>query len=134
MERLCYLLGAEVVTDNELETLGIEVAGKTDSGSRMLKIPEQSLSQYVRLIKAKLTKGFWNEIVGPKDILFIFRFKDGHTEEFAISPKNEQQIDKLCAEFNDEPPEKTANVYKYISDNDFYHDFMLEHYADMINR
>lgn len=30
--------------------------------------------------------------------------------------------------------EKTANVYKYISDNKFYHDFMMEHYADLINR
>ena len=125
-------MGGEDITDDELMSLGIEVAGKFES--RMLKIPEQSLGQYVELIKTKLTKGFWNEIVGPKDILFVFRFNDGHTEEFILSPDNEQQIDRLCAEFNDELPEKTINVYKYISNNDFYHNFMTEHYADMINR
>jgi hypothetical protein len=48
--------------------------------------------------------------------------------------ENEQEIDKICAELNNEPPEKTANVYKYISDNNFYHDFMLEHYKKMIER
>ena len=127
-------MGAEDITDEELESLGIAIADRSDSGSRMLNIPEESLSQYIELLKAKLTKGFWNEIVGSEEILFIFQYSDGHTEEFILSPDNEQQIDKLCAEFNDEPPEKTANVYKYISDNDFYHEFMLEHYTDMINR
>jgi hypothetical protein len=127
-------MGAEDITDNELENLGVEIVDRTDSESRKLRIPEAALTGYVDLIKAKLTKGFWNEIVGPEKILFIFRFKDGHTEEYALSPENEQELDKLCAEFNDEPAEKTANVYKYISDNDFYHDFMMEHYAELINR
>ena len=127
-------MGADEITDGELVSIGIDIARKTESGSRMLKIPDQSLEQYIELLKSKLTKCFWNEIVGPKEILFIFRFDDGHTKEYSLSPDNEQQIDKLCAEFNDEPPEKTANVYKYISDNEFYHKFMVEHYSDMINR
>ena len=131
---LSYLMGAENIEDKELTDLDIQIEGKTPDGSRLLKIPEEKLSQYIELIKNKLTNGFWNEIIGEKEIIFIFKFKDGSIKEYQLSPENEQEIDNLCAEFNNEPPDKTANVYKYISDNKFYHDFMMEHYADMINR
>ena len=131
MKHLSYLMEGEAIIDSELMDLGIEIGGKSDSGSRMLKIPEESLAGYIALVKERLTKGFWNEIIGPKQILFIFKFEDGHIEEYVLSPENEQHIAKLCSEFNGEPPEKTANVYRYISDNDFYHEYMLEHYADM---
>ena len=86
------------------------------------------------LIKSKLNNGFWNEVIGDKEIIFIFKFKNSSTKENKLSPKNEQEIDKLCTEFNNELPEKTANVYKYISDNKFYHNFMIKHYKDMIER
>lgn len=132
-EYLSYLMGADKITDTELENLGIKIEGKTESGSRKLKIPQSSLSRYFDLVKDKMTEGFWNEILGEKEIVFIFKFKDGHVEEYTLSPETEPIIDKLCAEFNNEEPETTANVYKYISENDFYHDFMLEHYKDMIN-
>ena len=131
---LSYLMGAEDIQDTELEGLGVEIKDRKTDGNRMLVVPDEKLTQYIKLIKAKLTNGFWNEIVGEKDIIFIFKFKDGHIEEYKLSPDNEREIDKLCSEFNNEPPDKTANVYKYISDNKFYHDFMMEHYADMINR
>ena len=131
---LSYLIGAEGIMDDELEDLRITIAKKTDAGARMLKIPPQSLPAYIALIKNKLTKGFWNEIIGKEAILFIFRFKDGHNEEYTLSPKNESLIDKLCAEFNSKPPEKTANVYRYLSHNAFYHEYMVAHYSDMINR
>lgn len=131
---LSYLMGAEKIEDNELEILGINIEEKDTDGDRSIKIPEEKLSQYIELVKTKMTNGFWNEIIGEKEILFLFKFKDGSIKEYELSPENEQEIDKLCAEFNNEPPEKTANVYKYISDNKFYHDFMIEHYSDMISR
>ncbi len=131
---LSYLMGAEKIEDKELEDLNIKIENKDSDGDRSIKIPEEKLSQYIELVKNKLTEGFWNEIIGEKEILFIFKFKNGNIKEYKLSPENEQEIDKLCAEFNNEPPEKTANVYKYISDNKFYHDFMVEHYSDMINR
>ena len=131
---LSYLMGAEKIEDNELETLDIKIEEKDTDGNRSIKIPEEKLSQYIELVKNKLIEGFWNEIIGEKEILFIFKFKDGSIKEYELSPENEQEIDKLCAEFNNEPPDKTANVYKYISDNKFYHDFMIEHYSDVINR
>lgn len=133
-QHLSYLMGAERIQDNELEDLNIEIAGRTESGFRKLRIPQENLSGYVELVKDKMTEGFWNEIVGSEDIIFIFKFKDGSIKEFKLSPNNESEIGKLCAEFNNEPPDKTANVYKYISENDFYHDFMLEHYSSLINR
>jgi len=131
---LSSLMGAEDIVDNELGNLGIKIAKRASSGIRMLNIPDEALPGYIELVKNKLTKGFWNEIVGPSEILFVFKFADGHTEEYTLSPENEQKIDRLCAEFNNEPADKTANVYKYISDNEFYRDFMLKHYADMVNR
>lgn len=131
---LSYLMGAEKIEDKELEILDIKIENKDSDGDRSIKIPEERLSQYIELVKTKMSDGFWNEIIGEKEILFIFKFKDGNIKEYELSPENEQEIDKLCAEFNNEPPDKTANVYKYISDNKFYHDFMIEHYSDMINR
>ncbi|MDO8676595.1 MAG: hypothetical protein Q7K16_03010 [Candidatus Azambacteria bacterium] len=131
---LSYLMGAGNIQDTELENLEIKIEDRTSDGDRMLKIPEEKLSQYIELIKNKLTNGFWNEIVGEKEILFTFKFKDGSIKEYELSPENEHEIDKLCAEFNNESPDKTANVYKYISDNKFYHNFMVEHYSDMVNR
>lgn len=131
---LSYLMGAEEIKDSELKSLGIEIKNTTKDGDRMLVIPAEKLSSYIELVKSKLTNGFWNEIIGEKEITFIFKFKNGHTKEYKLSPENEQEIDALCAKFNNEPPDKTANVYKYISDNNFYHDFMMKHYADLINR
>ena len=131
--RLSYLMGAEQITDVELSDLGITIVGK-GGHSRMLKIPEEAVTGYIELIRAKLTNGFWNEIIGVNEILFIFKLSDGAIKEYTLSPANEREIDKLCAELNNEPPGKTGNVYKYISENDFYHDFMLEHYADLISR
>ena len=89
---------------------------------------------YVQLIKQKLTNGFWNEVVGDTNILFIFKHKDGSIKEYELSLENEETVSKLCATFAGEKLENTANVYKYISGNKFYHDFMIEHYSDMINR
>lgn len=131
---LSYLMGAEKIEDRKLENLDIKLEGRTAENYRMLKIPEEKLPQYFELIKSKMTNGFWNEVIGNKEIIFIFKFNDGSVKEYRLSPENEQEIDNLCAEFNNEPPDKTANVYKYISDNKFYHDFMIEHYSDMINR
>lgn len=131
---LSYLMGAKEIQDKELQDLNIETVGRTETGSRKLKISQEHLPEYIDLVKAKLTEGFWNEIVGSKEIIFVFKFKNGSVKEFKLSTENEAEIDKLCAEFNNEPPDKTANVYKYLSENDFYHDFMLEHYSALINR
>ncbi|MFH1404808.1 MAG: hypothetical protein ABIH21_01760 [Patescibacteria group bacterium] len=131
---LSYLMGAEEIQDQDLSDLDIEIKETTSKGFRKIVIPENHLEEYFELLVKKMTKGFWNEVIGAEKIIFLFKFEDGSVKRFELSSDNEQEIDNLCAEFNNEPPEKTANVYKYISENDFYHDFMVEHYADMINR
>jgi len=127
-------MGADKISDQDLTNLGIEIAEKTESESRKLKIPSEKIDGYKGLVKEKMTPGFWNEFLNENNIHFIFKFKNDEVKEYVLSPENEQEIDKICAELNNEPPEKTANVYKYISDNNFYHDFMLEHYKKMIER
>ncbi len=127
-------MGADNIEDKELINLGVSIEETKADGDRTLKIPDYSLSGYIELMKTKLNNGFWNEMVEEKEIIFVFKLKDGSIKEYRLSPENEQEVDNLCAELNNEPPEKTANVYKYISDNKFYHDFMMNHYADLINR
>jgi hypothetical protein len=127
-------MGAEKISDKDITNLGISIVEKTDSESRKLKIPSKKIEGYKSLVREKITPGFWNEFLDENNIHFIFKFKNGEVKEYVLSPDNEQEVDKICAELNNEPPEKTANVYKYISDNDFYHDFMMEHYKEMIER
>ncbi len=127
-------MGASDITDKDLVDLGVVIEEKKDDGDRTLKIPNEFLPLYMELIKSKMTKGFWNEIVGEKEIIFVFKFTNGVIKEFKLSPENEQEIDNLCAVFNNESAHEQANVYKYISNNKFYHDFMTKHYSDMINR
>ena len=83
---LSYLMGAERIEDKELEDLSVKIKNKDSDGDRSIKIPEDRLSQYIELIKNKLTNGFWNEIIGAKEIIFIFKFKDGSIKEFKLSP------------------------------------------------
>jgi len=127
-------MGAKEITDEDLTDLGIEIVGRTESGNRKLKIPSERIEGYKGLIRAKMDPGFWNEFLDEKGIHFIFKFGNGDIKEYILSLENEQEIDDLCAKFNNEPPEKTANVYKYISENDFYHHFMMKHYKEMVER
>lgn len=127
-------MGAKNIEDKDLTNLGIDIVEKTDSESRKLKIPSEKIEGYKDLIREKITPGFWNEFLDENNVHFIFKLKNGELKEYVLSPENEQEVDHLCAELNNEPPEKTANVFKYISDNDFYHDFMMEHYKGMIER
>lgn len=131
---LSYLMGAENITDKDLTNLGIEIAEKTEFGNKKLKIPKEVIIRYKDLVKEKMALGFWNEFLDESGIYFIFKFKNGDLKEYTLSPENEQEIDRLCAELNSESPSKTANVYKWISNNDFYHDFMMEYYRKMIER
>jgi len=131
---LSYLMGAEKISDEELRALGIEIVETAESSNRKLKIPAEAMQEYEKLIKEKMTAGFWNEYIGEKEIKFIFKLGDGSIREYSLSSENEQEVDDLCAKLNNEPPDKTANVYKYISENSLYHDFMLAHYKKQIER
>ena len=127
-------MGADWIEDKDLLNLGIDIVERVDSGSRKIMIPSEGIEGYKKMIKEKMSNGFWNEFLDKNNIHFIFKFKNGDIKEYILSSENEQEIGKRCAEFSSEPPNKTTNVYKYISDNAFYHDFMTEHYKEMIAR
>lgn len=131
---LSFLMAGKDIQDQELKDLGIEVVEKDLDDDRKLKIPPEKQSAYLNLVKSKLAPGFWNEVVSDKEIIFIFKFKDGAIKQLTLSPETEKEISELCTQFNNDPIEKTKNVYKYISENSFYHDFMLKHYSDLIDR
>lgn len=131
---LSYLMGVKNISDKEPTDLGVEIIETKESGSRKLKIPELALNPYIDLVKKSLNLGFWNEILGETEIIFIFKFKDGSIRELKLTERTNDEIAKLCTEFNNDPLEKTHNVYKYISENDFYTDFMKQHYNDYVER
>ncbi len=131
---LSYLMGADNISDEDLTSLNVEIIETTSSGSRKLKIPSESVRKYVELVKGKLNAGFWNEIVGNSEIIFTFKYKDGTCKQYVLNVDTETEISELCAEFNNEPSGKTLNMYKYISENDFYRDLMMKYYSELINR
>lgn len=131
---LSYLMGADKISNQELFDLGVEIKDVTNSGNRKLVVPSKKVDEYLDLVEKKMTNGFWNEVVGEGRIIFLFKLEDGAVKRYVLSPENEQEVDDFCAKLNNEPPDKTANVYKYISENEFYNDFMIKYYADMIHR
>lgn len=131
---LSYLMGGKHISDADLEGLGVTIAGTNEKGDRELQIPDEKRADYIGLVKEKLERGFWNEIIGETQILFLFKSDHGALHELELSPPTEKEIDALCAKFTGEVPDKTPNVYKFLSENDFYRHFMMKHYADMIAR
>lgn len=125
-------MGAENIEEGELRALGVEIVSKSKSGYYKIRIPDAGVEGYKELVRQKMQAGFWNEFVGKEEIYFIFKFLDGSLKEFVLSKENEPEISKLTAEFNHEPPGKTDIVYKYLSENDFYRDFMFKYYSRFI--
>ncbi|MDO8551894.1 MAG: class I tRNA ligase family protein [bacterium] len=118
-----FLMGAENISDKELEGLGVTIERIEESGDRWLEIPEESLKEYEKLISQKLTSGFWNEYLG-KDVVFLFKHKDGKVERIILSPETEERIDHLGAEVNNEPY-KPSSVWGWFVGNDWYHDLVV---------
>ena len=124
---LSYLMGAPEIEDEELMELGIIIAGVSDSGSRKLQIPDDSLKKYEELIRLKMNKGFWNDIVGTTKIIFIFKIED-QVIEMTLTEGNRTEIAKLCSELNGDPIENTSQIFQYLDGNDFYSGFLRQHY------
>lgn len=115
-----YLMGAVQIQDADLAKLDIAVEHVENSTSRKLTIPSASLELYKKLIREKLSNGFWTDIVGTDLICFIFKMQDGSVIEYTYSEKNRLAIAKLCTQLNKDPIEKTSNVLAYLAENEFY--------------
>lgn len=124
---LSYLMGGSKITDEDLLRLHIDI-GAASSENRMLSIPRKSIEEYKKLIEEKLDAGFWNDILGEKEIIFIFKFKNGTTREFVLSKENQTEIAELCSEFNGDPMKKTSDILHYLAGNSFYKNFINRQY------
>lgn len=129
---LSYVMGAAAISDDELRDRGIELVASAASGSRALLIPGGALHAYKALVRERMEPGFWNEIVGRAEIFFIFKLSDGTLKELNYSLENQQsqqEIARLCSELNNDPPEKTADILRYLAGNAFYRALMVECYG-----
>lgn len=120
-----YLMGAEKITDSDLQELDINIIEKRSSSSRKLEIPKNSINNYEQLIIKKLDNGFWNEYVGEK-IVFIFKHKSGDIERYEYNEDNKDKINQLCANFTNSTSGTTI-IQDWVSNgaDGFYHDYLL---------
>ncbi len=129
-EYLSVLMGADAIADDELSHLGINVLQGAGSPFRRLLIPGKSLAAYRTLVRQKITPGFWNDIVGRQDVLFIFKLADGTIRELALSEATRSEIAQLCSALNQDPIEKTSDMPRYLSGNPFYRELIDAFHAD----
>ena len=128
-EHLSFLMGADAITDDELTNLGVKILERYGSAARGLLVPAASLSLYSALVRERLTAGFWNEIVGRQQILFIFKLPDGTVSEVALSEATSSEIAQLCSSLNGDPIEKTSDLPRYLSGNLLYGELIAAFYA-----
>ena len=122
-------MGADAIADEELTHLGIKVLQGAGSPFRGLLIPESILTAYRALVRQKITPGFWNDIVGRQDVLFIFKLGDGTIRELALSEATRSEIARLCSSLNQDPIEKTSDIPRYLSGNPFYRELIAAFHA-----
>lgn len=123
-EYLSFLMGASAISDAELTGLGATIVERIGSGVRCLLVPAASLAAYRALIAEKLQPGFWNDLIGPNELLFVFKLADGTVRELADSPETRMEIAQLCSRLNGDPLEKTSDLPRYLAGNRFYRDAM----------
>jgi leucyl-tRNA synthetase len=127
-----YLMGAERISNDELEELGAVIFERTKEGHRKILIPKASVKKYEKLVEEKISPGFWNEYLG-KETKFIFKEKDSSIHKMTLTPGNEEFIDKLAVRFNKEERGRES-VWKWLSENDWYKDVLIHtEYGILIN-
>jgi len=124
-EYLSFLMGAASISDDELNNLGIKILQGAGSPFRGVLIPGGSLEAYKTLVREKINPGFWNDIVGRQQILFVFKLADGTVEEFTYSEANRNRIASLCTALNKDPIEKTSDLLRYLAGNPFYRELIV---------
>lgn len=117
---LSFLMGADAISDRELTELGAKILKGANTPFRGLLVPGGSLPAYKALVREKLAPGFWNDILGRQEILFIFKLKDGSVRELVLSDATRPEIARLCSSLNNDPIEKTSDMPLYLAGNPFY--------------
>ena len=124
-----FLTGAAAIADADLTGIGVTILQGAGSGARDLLVPASALAQYSALVRERLDPGFWNEIVGREQILFIVKLPDGTVRDLALSPQTSPEIARLCSALNGDPIEQTSDVPRYLAGNPLYRDVIRAFHA-----
>lgn len=81
-----------------------------------ISFPDNKSRIFEEYIYENLQNGFWNEYLG-KEIVFIFKFKDGSVKRYVLNNYNEKEILNLCEKFANC---KFESIDKMLKDNSFY--------------
>lgn len=73
------------MADEELAALGVEIVQRRGTSIRCLRVPAASVEGYLDLVAARLQPTYWNEVVGQRDIRFVFKLEDGSVRETSVS-------------------------------------------------
>jgi hypothetical protein len=124
-EYLSFLMAAPDISNEELSRLGIEILETHGSGIRGLRIPGSGLPGYKALIRERMKLGFWNEMVGRDEMIFLFKLSDGTLKELHYSEKTRDEIARLCTDLNKDPIERTSDMPRYLAGNPFYREVAI---------
>jgi hypothetical protein len=128
-EYLSLLMGAPSLSEAALQGAGVEVLERYGENLLGLLVPLHSVPAYKELVRQYLQPGFWNDLVSPEEIIFVFKLRDGTVREFVLGHENRREISALCSELNGDPIEKTSDLPNYFTANPFYRDVMVAHYG-----
>ena len=122
-------MGAPSLPEAALRDAGVTVLERHDKHLLGLLVPSRNLPAYKQLVREHLEPGFWNDLVGPDDIIFVFKLRDGSIREFVLDDDNGAEIAALCSELNGDPLAKTSDLPNYLAASSFYRDVMVAHHG-----
>ena len=128
-EYISMLMGAPTLSEAELRSAGVRILGRYGESLLGLLVPRDSIPAYKKLVRQRLQPGFWNDLVSPEEILFVFKLRDGTLKEFVLSDANRQEIARLCSDLKGDPLERTSDLPSYFAANPFYRDVMVAHHG-----
>ena len=118
------LMGFDNIHSEELVSLGIKEVWPADKNHKYIEIPENSLPAFEKLIREKMTPGFWNEYITHQRVIFIFKDKNGLVERLELTPGTDNKINRLSAIYNNEPEPK-GSVWNWLPDVPFYKELFI---------
>jgi len=118
------LMGFDNIHSEELVSLGIKEVWPADKNHKYIEIPENFLPAFEKLIREKMTPGFWNEYITHQRVIFLFKDKNGLVERLELTPETDNKINRLSAIYNDEPgPE--GSVWDWLPNVPFYKELFI---------
>ena len=94
------------ITKNDLENIGVKIIEEIKTNNveynemiRKVEIPLEKINDFEKLILEKVSKGYWNEYVGPDGVIYNFKQTDTTSKRIKLSVDTEKEIAKFCYEF-----------------------------------